>query len=499
MHLTKYRASSCGQIIKHINRERENFTYGNEEIDPTRTHLNWKITQTANAHIDGVRALFDCQKIAGELGQQRKGSDVAMCSIIVTLPKDYVKKKKAWQDEFFKNTFNHLAEKFEVVQNGKTNILCSAVHYDETTPHIHFSFVPVVSSDCTRRYKDRKGNWRGTEQKRGFISAKAVVDMACMRSLHSDLDKYLFEHQKGYKGGILLDDEQKIDKALMKPASELKQQPEEYLKQCRKFSKGLRANRRRAEAERDKLINENLRRENEELLKDNEERKEYLDRYEKDIQQREIKANERGQAIAVKERELQEKENQLNNWVNEYMTRKAELIKGIKDHNQHAEKLSKSIAEHKAELEELKTIKERKKELNDRIKEWNDNKPKRDSIRQEQKELKQYLEDNKGKQEELKQVNLQLNSAKEELEQTNKILNRNINILDSSDKLAVFKIVDELDEKSMYAVIQQLEKSKYGEKFAELYVTGKEINDKIKKKQERERQREREYSHERSR
>lgn len=59
-----------------------------------------------------------------------------MGEIIVTLPKDV----KA-QDEraFFRSVYDFYCEDF-----GKENVINAIVHKDETTPHIHLDFVPVI-------------------------------------------------------------------------------------------------------------------------------------------------------------------------------------------------------------------------------------------------------------------------------------------------------------------------------------------------------------------
>ena len=66
--------------------------------------------------------------------------------------------------------------------------MAAVVHYDETTPHLHYAFVPVVFDDKKSRYK---------------VSAKEVLTRHDLQTFHEDLDQDLKKVLPFYEKGIL--------------------------------------------------------------------------------------------------------------------------------------------------------------------------------------------------------------------------------------------------------------------------------------------------------
>ncbi|MCM0596380.1 plasmid recombination protein, partial [Periweissella fabaria] len=71
---------------------------------------------------------------------------------------------------------------------GQANAVAAVVHYDETTPHLHYAFVPVVFDDKKSRYK---------------VSAKEVLTRHDLQTFHEDLDQDLKKMLPFYEKGIL--------------------------------------------------------------------------------------------------------------------------------------------------------------------------------------------------------------------------------------------------------------------------------------------------------
>src|SRR5699024_1018286 len=61
---------------------------------------------------------------------------------------------------------------------GEENVLAGVVHNDETTPHMHFAFMPVTYDEKREREK---------------VSAKEVLNRNELKSFHQDLDNHLKE------------------------------------------------------------------------------------------------------------------------------------------------------------------------------------------------------------------------------------------------------------------------------------------------------------------
>src|SRR5699024_267750 len=71
------------------------------------------------------------------------------------------------------------------------NVLAGVVHNDETTPHMHFAFMPVTYDEKREREK---------------VSAKEVLNRNELKSFHQDLDNHLKERiPQIYQKGVLND------------------------------------------------------------------------------------------------------------------------------------------------------------------------------------------------------------------------------------------------------------------------------------------------------
>ncbi|MFT9123191.1 MAG: plasmid recombination protein, partial [Leuconostoc mesenteroides] len=113
-----------------------------------------------------------------------KRDDVkALATWIVTLPEELSEAPHDQQSAFFEATSNFLNDRY-----GQENAVAAVVHYDETTPHLHYAFVPVVFDDKKARYK---------------VSAKEVLTRHDLQTFHEDLDQHLKKVLPFYEQGIL--------------------------------------------------------------------------------------------------------------------------------------------------------------------------------------------------------------------------------------------------------------------------------------------------------
>ena len=70
--------------------------------------------------------------------ERRKDINV-MIDWVITLPDDVPPEKAR---EFFESVYEFNSERY-----GTENVISAWVHMDESTPHMHFAFVPVVIDD----------------------------------------------------------------------------------------------------------------------------------------------------------------------------------------------------------------------------------------------------------------------------------------------------------------------------------------------------------------
>ena len=177
-HVEKYTRGALGHMLKHYERAKdekgEYIKFGNENIDLNKTELNYNLAPQ--------KSISEYQFInekCTELNCLKRKDVNVMCDWVVTMPKDL---SADHEEAFFKNTYKFLEDRY-----GKDNVVSAYVHKDEITPHMHFSFVPVVYDKKKDRYK---------------ISAKERVNRTDLKTFHQDLDKYL-EQSMGFKVNVL--------------------------------------------------------------------------------------------------------------------------------------------------------------------------------------------------------------------------------------------------------------------------------------------------------
>lgn len=180
-HMMKFTRSSCGHMLAHFDRSANNIS--NENLDPSRTHLNYNLADQQNMkQMDFIRTR--CSEVHC---QNRKDVNV-MVSWVVTVPKDLPQKE---HDQFFKSSYDFLKTRY-----GWENVVSCYVHKDEVTPHMHFAFVPVKFG-----FKEKRNN-PDISVEYHKVSAKEVVTRYDLKTFHEDLQKYL-EKSLGHEVGIL--------------------------------------------------------------------------------------------------------------------------------------------------------------------------------------------------------------------------------------------------------------------------------------------------------
>lgn len=167
-HVAKYTATAVGHLFNHYGRAEidGNVSRSNENIDDSLTENNYNV-----AAKDQPMSQADfLQKRLSEVRVHKRADVNVLADWVVTLPKDF---EADGEDEklFFDAAYVFLKQRY-----GAENVVSAWVHRDETRPHMHFAFVPVV--------EDKK---RG-----GFkLSAKEAIDRTDLRSFHGDLDDFM--------------------------------------------------------------------------------------------------------------------------------------------------------------------------------------------------------------------------------------------------------------------------------------------------------------------
>ena len=172
-HATKFTHASTHHMFKHYDRSADNIS--NDKIDSSRTHLNYNLAKLDQPM---SQKAFYKQRLSEVRVQKRKDINTIV-DWIVTAPKDL---SEADQRKFFINTYLFLAKRY-----GNENTVSAYVHMDETTPHLHYCFIPIT--------EDKK---RACKK----LCAKEVVTRADLKTFHEDLNEHL-KNELNYEISIL--------------------------------------------------------------------------------------------------------------------------------------------------------------------------------------------------------------------------------------------------------------------------------------------------------
>lgn len=167
-HLKHYHRTAVRSILNHVKRIDN---YSNRDIDSNRSKYNFSLT-THDPH-----EIY--QKRLSEVHCLNRANVNTLSSWVVTLPKGV---KQADQRKFFEETVKFLKKRY-----GENNCVCADVHYDETTPHLHYCFIPIVWDDKKKREK---------------VDRKSIFTLKELKTFHHDLQDHI-DQVLGYKTEIL--------------------------------------------------------------------------------------------------------------------------------------------------------------------------------------------------------------------------------------------------------------------------------------------------------
>lgn len=188
-HFVKYKADVAWITIDH---DKRGHTKNRENIDSERSNLNYNLADPENEK----EYLSQLLEKARQSGATIRADTNILCSVVITLPEDFLKNKEL-ERQFF-------IACLELIENdfGKENIISAWVHYDENLanvnrpnkPHIHIKFAPV--REKVRQYKDKS--------KRTVYSfdAKNCVNRSYLRQFHTRLSDWI-EDALGFKANVI--------------------------------------------------------------------------------------------------------------------------------------------------------------------------------------------------------------------------------------------------------------------------------------------------------
>ena len=163
MNCEKFTRNQSGNILVHCDRSNPNRTYKNQEIDHSKTYLNYNLAPEHKGMTD-----YEFMKKRCEEFKILKRKDVNwLVSWVITIPADYTGNKAL----FFREVYNFMENRY-----GKDNVVSAYVHLDETNPHMHFCFVPVIFDKKKQEFK---------------VNAKQCINKVELKQIHPEIQEYL--------------------------------------------------------------------------------------------------------------------------------------------------------------------------------------------------------------------------------------------------------------------------------------------------------------------
>ncbi|MCC2745413.1 plasmid recombination protein [Leuconostoc lactis] len=174
-HLKKNTRGAVPGLAVHLERKTDH--HSNKDIDVSKTYLNQDLMT------DDSDMISRFNNRLSDVYCMKRDDVKALATWIVTLPEELAEAPYEQQEAFFEATKQFLDDRY-----GQENAVAAVVHYDETTPHLHYAFVPVVFDAKKERYK---------------VSAKEVLTRHDLQTFHDDLDQDLKQALPFYEQGIL--------------------------------------------------------------------------------------------------------------------------------------------------------------------------------------------------------------------------------------------------------------------------------------------------------
>ena len=161
---------AIGHLCAHYERSVAQGHYGNTDIDQER--LSEDRVNLAPERTSGQTAYIKQQIAAVMDGRTLRKDAVRMCCWVVDAPQNLPKEK---EQEFFQAAYDFMLDRYGRKSGmGEDCVISAYIHNSESTPHLHFAFLPVLERDGQRR-----------------MCAKEVVGRADLATFHRDLAAYM--------------------------------------------------------------------------------------------------------------------------------------------------------------------------------------------------------------------------------------------------------------------------------------------------------------------
>ena len=139
-----YKKDNLAGLYKH--NERKNTNYSNKDINKNNSIKNYSIKQCNTTYSKAINELIKTNDLKCRITSYTN----LVCEFIITSDKEFFEEIGEEETKrYFQTAYNFVANYKNL---GEQYILSAKVHLDESTPHLHLVFTPVIQT------KDKNGN-----------------------------------------------------------------------------------------------------------------------------------------------------------------------------------------------------------------------------------------------------------------------------------------------------------------------------------------------------
>ena len=133
---SKYKRKELNIIYRH--NERKNTNYSNTNIDKSKSHLNYSLKQCPSPY---TKRFNEIRKEYNLKGQLKVTNNIACEYIITASPEFFMSIGEKETKRYFECAYQFISNYKDL---GSEFILSARVHMDESNPHMHLVYIPVV-------------------------------------------------------------------------------------------------------------------------------------------------------------------------------------------------------------------------------------------------------------------------------------------------------------------------------------------------------------------
>ena len=146
-----YKKDNLAGLYKH--NERKNTNYSNKDINKNNSIKNYSIKQCNTTYSKAINELIKTNDLKCRITSYTN----LVCEFIITSDKEFFEEIGEEETKrYFQTAYNFVANYKNL---GEQYILSAKVHLDESTPHLHLVFTPVIQT------KDKNGKVLSIEEK----------------------------------------------------------------------------------------------------------------------------------------------------------------------------------------------------------------------------------------------------------------------------------------------------------------------------------------------